>query len=542
MGMLFMGENVMPSDLLYLKEDVYFEPLVNQWFAWSYLIPPVQASRYITSTHKRIMTSFVENPQVHMMGSSVPSLAGGDFLNARNDQVNNVKMLLAEFDNKLANVVQLSDAVKDLDDMVRAHTSGESIQSLYDKVPAPLKGFVEIGLDINHNPCYRLLEPLLYHSPHYRKSLQSIYFGLISKVGERPFCFSTPRLPDENHLQMVMDFCAPELDMLLRSRTKGIPRKVLNQIFSRFETQGGLNYLELFTTKPPTKRHEPYTGDNLKLTFLGHASFMLETKNFSILIDPVIPVRGEKYADEVISYSELPEKIDYICITHNHHDHYNLETLLQLRHKTGKLILPTNNGGTLADPSMKLIAKQLGFEVIEVDDFDEIEISHGKITAIPFLGEHGDLNIRSKTVWLITFKGKKYFFGADANNYDPHMYHHTQKLVGDIDVLAIGMECVGAPYTWLYGALNTQDISTTIKNSRRLNGSNADQAYHMAETFNAKQVYLYAMGMEPWYKYFIGLNYDDKSVQVLESDKMLEQCKQNSIPCERLVGKKIMYY
>ena len=50
-------------------------------------------------------------------------------------------------------------------------------------------------------------------------------------------------------------------------------------------------------------------------------------------------------------------KLDYISITHNHQDHYNLETLLQLRHKTGKLILPVNNGGTLPDPSMKLIAR-----------------------------------------------------------------------------------------------------------------------------------------------------------------------------------------
>ena len=70
---------------------------------------------------------------------------------------------------------------------------------------------------------------------------------------------------------------------------------------------------------------------------------------------------------------------------------------------------------------------------------------------------------------------------------------------GDVDVLAIGMECVGAPYTWLYGALNTRVISKQIMSSRRLNGANAEQAYHMVETFRARQVYLYAMGMESWY-------------------------------------------
>lgn len=233
----------------------------------------------------------------------------------------------------------------------------------------------------------------------------------------------------------------------------------------------------------------------------------------------------------------MPDAVDYICITHNHQDHFNIEALLQLRHKTKKLVLPINNGGSLPDPSMKLIAKQLGFEVIEVDDFDEILIPNGRMTSIPFLGEHGDLNVRSKTVWFIEVNEKKFFFGADATNCDPHMYKHVHKIVGDVDVLAIGMECVGAPYTWLYGALNTKIVSKNIKNSRRLNGSNADQAYHMVDTFNANQVYLYAMGMEPWYKYFMGVDYDDDSEQIIQSDKMIEYCMNKGIPCDRLAGK-----
>lgn len=533
---------MLSNEIVYLREDAYFEPLVNSWFAWSYLIPPVQASRYISSTHKRIMSSFVKNVQLHIMASNEKALAGGDFLNARADQVGDIQKLLEEIDTKHSEVLELAEAVKVLDEIIRSHTSGESIEYIYEKVPEPLKGFIEIGLDMNHNPCYRLLEHLLYNSRHYRKSLQSISFGLLTKVENRPFCFSTPRLPDENHVQLAMDFCAPEVDQLVASRTKGITRETVDDIFSRFDTRGGLDYRELFTTEPPSRRYEAVSDDKIKLTFLGHASFMIETKDVSILMDPVIAIRGDSYADKVISYSELPKKIDYICITHNHQDHYNIEALLQLRHKTGKLILPVNNGGTLPDPSMKLIAKQLGFEVIEVDDFDEIVIPDGKMTAIPFLGEHGDLNVRSKTVWFIELKGKKFFFGADATNCDPHMYKHVNKLVGDVDLLAIGMECVGAPYTWLYGALNTKIVSKNIKNSRRLNGANAEQAYHMVKAFNAKEVCLYAMGMEPWYNYFMGVDYNDESEQIIESDKMINFCKSLNVPCERMVGKKVTYF
>jgi L-ascorbate metabolism protein UlaG (beta-lactamase superfamily) len=532
----------MSADLMYLKEDAYFEPLINHWFAWSYLVPPVQAARHIATRHKRTMMSFVKNTQLHVLAAKESVLSGGDFLDVREDQVEEIRALIAEIDTRRADLVALSDAVKDLDDLIRKHTNGESIEYLYGQVPQPLKGFVEITMDMNHNPSYRLLEVLLYRSEHYKPDLQSASFGLVSRVKQRPFCFSTPRLPDENHVQLKLDFNSPQLTTILRSRVEGAPGDLIQEIFSKTERVGGLDYRELFSASAPPRQHTP-VEKGVRIRFLGHAAFLLETPHVAIALDPVIAVRGEAYENEVFSYSELPPKLDYICITHNHQDHYNLETLLQLRHKTGKLILPVNNGGTLPDPSMKLIARQLGFEVIEVDDFDQIEVPGGTLTAIPFLGEHGDLNVRSKTVWFVELQGRKFFFGADATNYDPCMYQHVQKIVGDVDVLAIGMECVGAPYTWLYGALNTKAVSKNIMSSRRLNGANAEQANHMVDTFNARQVYLYAMGMEPWYRYFMGTDYSGGNPeQIVQSDQVIAYCTGKGIPCERLVGKKTLYF
>ena len=65
---------------LYLREDVYFEPLFNQWYAWPYLIPPVTAARYVENTHLRIMKSFVNNYQLHIIAAQEPTLTGGEFL------------------------------------------------------------------------------------------------------------------------------------------------------------------------------------------------------------------------------------------------------------------------------------------------------------------------------------------------------------------------------------------------------------------------------------------------------------------------------
>ncbi|HSJ74861.1 MAG TPA: hypothetical protein VK899_01555, partial [Gemmatimonadales bacterium] len=59
----------------------------------------------------------------------------------------------------------------------------------------------------------------------------------------------------------------------------------------------------------------------------------------------------------------------------------------------------------------------------------------------------------------------------------------------------------------------------------------------MVETFNARQVLIYALGMGPWYGYFMGVDYTDDSEQIVQSGKMLEYCQNLSIPVERLCGK-----
>jgi L-ascorbate metabolism protein UlaG (beta-lactamase superfamily) len=213
-----------------------------------------------------------------------------------------------------------------------------------------------------------------------------------------------------------------------------------------------------------------------------------------------------------------------------------------LRYKIGQVIVPKNNGGTLADPSIRLLLTRIGFKSVEVDDLQEIEIPGGRIVAIPFLGEHGDLNIRSKSAWYVELLGKKLFFGADSSNLDPELYVRLGKIFGQMDVLAIGMECVGAPYTWLYGALHTKTVSKAIKNSRRLNGSNCEQALPMVSAFAARRVFIYALGMEPWYKYFIGMEYDDDSTQLIESNKVLDACSNARIEAETLFGRKTVHF
>ena len=521
----------------FLKEDVYVDPLINNWYAWANLVAPITYAMYMTRTHRRLMNSFVKNAELHILANQDPELAGGgEFVDCSMEQLDQVKALLGRYDSEFAIYGQLAGAVKELDTLVRQHKSGETIEPLYERIPELLKGYVELFMDLYHQPSYRLIEGLLYRSPYYNERLQSISFGILSNAKSRPFVLSTPRLPDDKHLHVKVPFRSEWVDRLFRTRTIPVSQNEVDDLFDGIETEGGLSPRDLFTTTKPASSHSA-VDSGVRLRYIGHAGFLIESAECSILIDPVLANRTEENADKTYAHADLPAKIDYLCITHNHADHINIESLLQIRHKVDKVLVPKNNGGTLADPSLRLLLRQLGFNVMEVDDVEEIPVASGRIVSIPFLGEHGDLNIRSKSAWFFELHGKKIYAGADSSNLEPRMYKFLHEITGDLDVLAIGMECVGAPYTWLYGALTTEVVAKNIKESRRLNGSDFAKAAMMAESFRPKHLLIYALGMEPWYGYFMGLEYSDDSEQIVQSSKMVEHCKSINLPVERLCGK-----
>jgi hypothetical protein len=100
------------------------------------------------------------------------------------------------------------------------------------------------------------------------------------------------------------------------------------------------------------------------------------------------------------------------------------------------------------------------------------------------------------------------------------------------------MECDGAPLSWLYGPLLTQKLERAMDESRRLSGSNFDQGMHMINTFHCREAYVYAMGQEPWLNYIMSIKYTEQSRPIVESNRLIEACKERGIIAERLFGEK----
>jgi len=75
-----------------------------------------------------------------------------------------------------------------------------------------------------------------------------------------------------------------------------------------------------------------------------------------------------------------------------------------------------------------------------------------------------------------------------------------------------------------------------MDHSRRLAGSNFERARNIVEDLGCKEVYVYAMGQEHWLRYLMGLAYRPDSVQIVESDRFVAQCRDRGIEADRLLG------
>ncbi|HEV7396290.1 MAG TPA: MBL fold metallo-hydrolase [Pyrinomonadaceae bacterium] len=523
----------------YLRPNVMIEPLFNQWYAWPLLIAPHTAAMNIANLHLKIMKSYVAAPQIHANAVKNPALLGGPFIDYNGGRVSDIKALITKTTKEQAHLIEFADSVKRLDQILKSQAKGYSLEPLYPSVPENLRGYVELVYDLNNNPAIRYLEGLLYRSKYYDPALQSISISLIEEDG-RAFALSTPRLPDEKKLHWNVPFADERIDSLFVLRKEPQPYAAIverlrlepheEEIFKTFLTE---------EAPPPQSRYE---GEGIRLRYYGHATVLLETSEVSIMTDPAISYLYNNGIDRY-TFMDLPPKIDYVLITHSHQDHVMFESLLQLRHKVGNVVVPRSRGGSLEDPSLKMILNHLGFSnVIEIDEMEQLNIPGGTITGLPFLGEHCDLNIGSKMAHLISLKEKTFLFAADSNNLEPALYKHIYDTLGDVNVLFLGMECDGAPMSWLYGPLLLTSLDRGMDQSRRFSGSNYEKGLDIVNQFNCNEVYVYAMGQEPWLTYALSIKYTEESNPIVDSNKLVETCQARSITSERLFGKKECFY
>ena len=517
----------------YLKPSVVIEPLINNWYGWTHLISPVTAAALFKKRYFKIMNSFINHPELHQKAFQDKRLTAGPYVNYPKERAAELSELHDTTVAKLGAMLELIDDVHTLNQNLLQHQKGYSLETLYRKIPVNLKGLVELTYDLNHQPNFRLFESLVYKK-FYNTDSQAIY---LSNNLSRNYILSTPRLADAHSTILNIPFNSTVTNRLMAAKLQPVSMAVLADAVDLNESDWQKINILFEENSSLANSYQSYMGAAVRVRYFGHACVLLETANLRILIDPQINTIANETA---INYdlADLPDKIDFVLLTHNHQDHISLETLLQIKHKISCIVVPANNDGFLADPSIKLALTAIGFEnIMEIKTFDEIKLGNDAIILFPFLGEHGDLDIRSKGAFYVRLNNKTFLFAADSNNLDNHVYLNLQAIYGKVDYLFIGMECVGAPYSWNYDHVLLNKPARDLDHSRRLNGSNAAKIIHIIEALTPAHVVIYAMGMEPWLSYLMGLSYHEGSEQIIESNLVLQYCATNNIKAVRPLHK-----
>lgn len=115
---------------------------------------------------------------------------------------------------------------------------------------------------------------------------------------------------------------------------------------------------------------ESVEGSDLLVTFIGHATALIQTQGLNILTDPVWALRASPFSwigpkrvsDPGLPIDKLP-KIDLILVSHNHYDHLDLDALQTLWEKDHpKILVPLGNDTIIHsyDPNIQVDALDWG--------------------------------------------------------------------------------------------------------------------------------------------------------------------------------------
>lgn len=529
------------DEKFYLKKSTAIEPLVNRFAAWSHVVSPVPFSMHLKNYQLEVLDSYLENPEIHWRTCKDPKMRSGPLVDIPPERAAEVESFRKETETKLTPNLRLVNRLNSFHRRLIEEANGESLDPFYEKLPVELRGYVELLYDYYNRPLVRFIEPMTYESPYYHEDLQSVRLFTQKYDDGRTFFMSTPRLPDPDQLELQIPLSSPMLDELMQLDRKpqtfgyirellGIPSEQESLLRTLFDTVGA-------------ERVETWNEKSIRVRYFGHACILIEWNGTSILTDPCLGVNPQHEGLERFGYNDLPEKIDFALITHGHHDHFSIETLLRLRNRLDTLVVPRANGLYYGDISLKTLAKRLNFKnVVELDALESLAFPGGEIVGIPFLGEHADLP-HGKSAFLVRCENEQMLFAADSDCLDNRIYTNLRKTCGQIQTVFIGMECVGAPLTWSCGSFLPEKPSQHVEQSRRYKGCDSLRAKQIIEAVGAERLYIYAMGREPWLEFWLGLALTEDSTQVVEAKKLLASASHSGITDSKLLfGREEMHF
>jgi L-ascorbate metabolism protein UlaG (beta-lactamase superfamily) len=195
---------------------------------------------------------------------------------------------------------------------------------------------------------------------------------------------------------------------------------------------------------PAPDLHRTLNKNEVAVTFVNHATVLVQASGFNFLTDPVWSKRvspvtwagPKRYREAGVRIEELPP-IDFVVISHNHYDHMDLATLKKLNEKFHpKFFVPIGNKTFLENNGIGNVA--------ELDWWQTMDLVNPNVKVSLAPAEHFSSRSpfdRNKTLWgsfIISSNEHSFFFAGDTA-YSPHFKEiHERFGPSDIAFLPIG--------------------------------------------------------------------------------------------------------
>jgi len=172
------------------------------------------------------------------------------------------------------------------------------------------------------------------------------------------------------------------------------------------------------------------------VTFVGHATFLIQTAAGNILTDPVYSERAgpltfmgpRRVRRPGVAFEDLPP-ISVVVLSHNHYDHCDRRTLQALGQRFAPLVVtPLGNGPMLEAAGIR--------RVEELDWWQKATSAPVPITLTP--AQHFSARTpfdRNRALWggfMIDVRGHRIFFAGDSG-YGPH-FRDVRRRCGPVDL------------------------------------------------------------------------------------------------------------
>jgi L-ascorbate metabolism protein UlaG (beta-lactamase superfamily) len=184
-----------------------------------------------------------------------------------------------------------------------------------------------------------------------------------------------------------------------------------------------------YADRPPAR----VDGSGWRLSYVGHASWLIQTLGLNMLLDPVWSERASPFRfagpkrvnDPGITFAALPP-IDVVLVSHAHYDHLDVETLSRLAAADRpRVITPLGNDAIMRNRDPAIAA--------EAHDWnDRVDLGAGIAITLVATRHWSARNLsdRNMSLWasfVIEAPGGRIYFVADSSYGDGRTFRDTRQ-------------------------------------------------------------------------------------------------------------------